>query len=95
MRTEELLNMQTFLPFPSFEESAASLDYRRLGKQRLEAWQILKALRGEARGWAGHPAVRMWRGHEASLARYGIAVCREWVSRSYADSMLGRLSHTR
>ncbi|MBP2034853.1 hypothetical protein J2Z77_000637 [Streptomyces avidinii] len=29
--------MQTFLPFPSFDASAAVLDVRRLGKQRGEA----------------------------------------------------------
>ena len=37
--------MQTFLPFPSFAESAAALDYKRLGKQRVECKQILQALR--------------------------------------------------
>lgn len=37
--------MQTFLPYPSFEESAKCLDAKRLGKQRVEAWQIYNALR--------------------------------------------------
>jgi hypothetical protein len=32
--------MQTFLPYPSFEETAKILDYKRLGKQRVEAYQI-------------------------------------------------------
>lgn len=36
--------MQTFLPFSDFEKSAESLDYRRLGKQRVECLQILKTL---------------------------------------------------
>jgi hypothetical protein len=36
--------MQTFLPLPDFIESAKVLDYKRLGKQRVEAWQILKAI---------------------------------------------------
>lgn len=36
--------MQTFLPFDSFEESARALDDRRLGKQRVETLQIMKAL---------------------------------------------------
>lgn len=35
--------MQTFLPFPSFRDSAECLDYRRLGKQRVETLQLLKA----------------------------------------------------
>lgn len=37
--------MQTFLPYPSFSESAKVLDYRRLGKQRVEVLQLLKTLR--------------------------------------------------
>jgi hypothetical protein len=36
--------MQTFLPYKSFEKSAKCLDYRRLGKQRVEAWQIYQTL---------------------------------------------------
>jgi hypothetical protein len=28
--------MQTFLPYPGFDESARALDDRRLGKQRVE-----------------------------------------------------------
>jgi hypothetical protein len=30
--------MQTFLPYKSFEESASVLDWRRLGKQRVDKW---------------------------------------------------------
>lgn len=37
--------MQTFLPFPDILKSIRSLDYRRLGKQRVEAMQLLQALR--------------------------------------------------
>ncbi|MFN7881952.1 MAG: pyrimidine dimer DNA glycosylase/endonuclease V, partial [bacterium] len=33
--------MQTFLPSPSFAESARILDNKRLGKQRVECKQIL------------------------------------------------------
>ena len=36
--------MQTFLPYKSFRKSAGCLDYRRLGKQRVEAMQILRTL---------------------------------------------------
>lgn len=38
--------MQTFLPYPSFAESAAVLDRQRLGKQRVETLQILQVLTG-------------------------------------------------
>jgi len=37
--------MQTFLPFSNFGMTAEVLDHRRLGKQRVEALQILRALR--------------------------------------------------
>lgn len=82
--------MQTFLPFPDFEESARALDWRRLGKQRVEAWQILRVLRGESKGWRNHPAVRMWTRHEAALCRYGLAVCHEWIRRGYRDTLAAR-----
>lgn len=36
--------MQAFLPYEDFEESAWSLDRQRLGKQRVEAMQILTAI---------------------------------------------------
>lgn len=38
--------MQTFLPYESYDDSAESLDYRRLGKQRVETLQILMTLLG-------------------------------------------------
>jgi hypothetical protein len=78
--------MQTFLPFPSFERSARALDNRRLGKQRVEAYQLLRALLGITKGWSNHPAVRMWRAHERALADYGLAVCREWARRGFRDT---------
>jgi len=54
--------MQTFLPQISFKESAECLDNRRLGKQRVEAMQIMKALLLPEYGWKNHPAVKMWKG---------------------------------
>lgn len=82
--------MQTFLPYPSFVKSAAVLDYKRLGKQRVETWQILRALRGETKGWVNHPATRMWRGYESALAFYGWVMADEWQMRGYKDSMAQR-----
>lgn len=82
--------MQTFLPYPSFVESARVLDNKRLGKQRVEAWQILQILTGKSRGWRNHPAVTMWEGSEGVLVKYGVAVCVEWVRRGFTDSMLSR-----
>jgi hypothetical protein len=78
--------MQTFLPYPSFVASAKSLDYRRLGKQRVEARQILKALRSGG-GWQHHPAVRMWGGFEGALVLYGNLIIEEWMNRGYRNTM--------
>jgi len=78
--------MQTFLPFPSFSESAKVLDSRRLGKQRVETFQILRALTDPTYGWQNHPAVKMWRGHVPALALYGLAICSEWRARGFRDS---------
>jgi hypothetical protein len=78
--------MQTFLPFPEFSKSAAVLDYRRLGKQRVECKQILKAcLFGGP--WENHPAVRMWRGYEGTLLEYYANICVEWKKRGYKHNM--------
>jgi len=79
--------MQTFLPYPDFRESAQVLDYRRLGKQRVEAMQILKALRGETKGWVNHPATKMWCGYEDALGLYMNVMIREWISRGYNNTM--------
>lgn len=82
--------MQTFLPFPDYAASASCLDYRRLGKQRVEAWQILETLATGLGGWAKHPAIGLWRGHAHDLSIYGEVVCREWIRRGYEDNMLDR-----
>lgn len=84
--------MQTFLPVPDFAESARILDDARLGKQRVETYQIIRTLDGVTRGWRNHPAVRMWRGYEPALLRYGLAVCDEWDRRGMADTVRGKLA---
>jgi hypothetical protein len=78
--------MQTFLPHPNFGVSARVLDYRRLGKQRLKATQILSALE-HGSGWTSHPAVLMWAGYEAALRQYRNAMIREWVARGFRNTM--------
>lgn len=78
--------MVTFLPYHSFFESAKVLDYRRLGKQRVEAKQILNALFYPDYGWQRHPATKMWRGYEIALAHYGLTMCNEWTFRGFQDN---------
>lgn len=79
--------MQTFLPYADYTKSARVLDSRRLGKQRVEGMQILKALLDPEYGWQHHPAVNMWRGHEYSLVDYTLAVCAEWTQRGFKDTV--------
>lgn len=79
--------MQTFLPYPNVYRSAAALDWRRLGNQRKETMQIINTLAGRKRGWAGHPAVLMWKGYEPLLCMYGLTMCDEWVRRGYKDNL--------
>jgi hypothetical protein len=78
--------MQTFLPVPDFAESARLLDSPRLGKQRVETLQILRAIELPDYGWATHPAVRMWRGRTPALVSYGLAMARIWRERGFADT---------
>jgi hypothetical protein len=76
----------TWLPIADFEESTRVLDRQRLGKQRVEAMQILNALR-KGGGWANHPATVMWRGYEGLLVLYGLQCCSEWRKRGYRDTL--------
>lgn len=95
--------IQTFLPYADFADSARVLDDRRLGKQRVETLQIVHVLLGlrwnlaagvveafEPKGWRSHPAVRMWRGYEPALLAYQAKTCQEWMSRGFKDTCLGK-----
>jgi hypothetical protein len=85
--------MQTFLPYPDFAACAAVLDQRRLGKQRVEVLQVMRALTIPGYGWRHHPAARMWRGYEEALGAYGVAICREWCRRGHADTCDVKIRH--
>jgi hypothetical protein len=78
--------VQTFLPYPDFARSASVLDDRRLGKQRVEVLQIIRALTIPGYGWRAHPAALMWKGHEEALVAYGATICAEWRRRGFADT---------
>ncbi len=85
--------MQTFLPFADFTQSARVLDRQRLGKQRVENLQILKALiYGPNYGWQSHPAVEIWRGYGYALSLYHCAICAEWTRRGYKDTCLNKFN---
>jgi pyrimidine dimer DNA glycosylase len=77
--------MQTFLPYDNFEKCAKCLDMRRLGKQRVECLQLIRALLNGGT-WCKHPAAKMWKGYELALMWYGCEICNEWISRGYKDT---------
>lgn len=95
--------MQTFLPWTSFRHSARALDRLRLGKQRLEAYQILLALRDawalddyrehkdgrepNPKAWAAHPVTVMWAPYTGSLREYMNTMIAEWERRGYKNTM--------
>ena len=94
--------MQTFLPLKSFVKSMECLDQKRLGKQRVEAGQILEILCPEIsvfkenthfdrkfHAWEHHPAVQMWKGHEEWLKLYLACAVGEWRYRGYINNILG------
>tara|TARA_R110002012_G_scaffold134827_2_gene288355 strand:+ start:171 stop:815 length:645 start_codon:yes stop_codon:yes gene_type:complete len=86
--------MQVFLPYESYLLSAQCLDWRRLGKQRVECMQIINTIEGKPRkdgkpstGWRNHPATIMWRPYLGSLKYYANIVMMEWLSRGYENNM--------
>ena len=78
--------MQTFVPYAVFEDTARVLDPKRLGKQRVEVIQIVRALTVPGYAWSSHPAVLMWKGYEEALGRYGLTMCEVWSELGFADS---------
>jgi hypothetical protein len=78
--------MQTFLPYPSFQQTAECLDMHRLNNQINEALIILRTLTGwyserGKKGWPNHPAVKMWKGYEVALAEYAMYCLTEYCNR--------------
>ena len=80
--------MQTFLPYSNFQKTAEVLDYRRLGKQRVEGMQIIKTiLTPEQKGWQNHPIVIMWTPYVQALQLYTNTIINEWIKRGYNNNM--------
>lgn len=79
--------MQTFLPYPDFKESAMVLDYRRLGKQRVEASQLIRSILDPTYSWSKHPASKMWKGYLPALTLYMNTMIEEWIERGYNNTM--------
>lgn len=83
--------MQTFLPFSDYNNTAWVLDNKRLGKQRVESLQIMKALIDPGYGWRTHPATVMWAPYPDELLHYTFAICREWRKRGFNDTVTQKI----
>jgi len=80
-------SMQTFLPYRDFAQSARVLDNKRLGKQRVEGFQIINASFRKTGGWVNHPATKMWKYHERLLLQYVQAMINEWELRGFNNTI--------
>ena len=80
--------MQTFLPYKSFEETAKVLDWRRLGKQRVEGMQIINAINNpKQKGCVNHTATVIWKPYVEALKLYTNTIIEEWIRRGYNNNM--------
>jgi len=86
--------MQIFRPYVDHRRSASFLDDKRLGKQRVEAKQVILAvlrrrgvLRDGRRGWLNHPVVLMYDAgpYLEDLVNYFYAVVEEWIRRGFKN----------
>lgn len=83
-----------FVPYPNIYYSAHCLDKQRLGKQRVEAKQLIDLLEEydrtgmiPSKGWSSHPAFRSWIGFTNHLKVYFNIIVREWISRGCENNM--------
>jgi hypothetical protein len=97
--------MQTFLPIGisnnnveqlkmDYYGSLSALDRLRLGKQRLEAMQLVNSIyklqdNPQAKvGWANHPARKMWTKYIPALKLYHNLSIKIWINRGYTNNMV-------
>jgi hypothetical protein len=81
------LKMMTFVVESNFMKNFKILDDRRLGKQRVEAMQILNILKGKQKAFANHPIVKGWKGYEHGLKYYINCCIYEWIHRGHKNKM--------
>lgn len=89
--------MMTFIIIGDFILNAQLLDDKRLGKQRVEAMQILNILIAELKegssvaskkqAWINHPIVKAWRGYIPALQYYTNCIILEFIKRGGKNNM--------
>jgi len=86
--------VQIFLPYEDFKKSLRTLDNKRLGKQRVETYQIISAISRRPKldgtpykGWLNHPCTVMWKNHLPALKQYFNYSIMEWIERGFKNTM--------
>ena len=87
-----MVNTFIFTPIKNikdFKNIAKILDNKRLGKQRIEAKEIINILDGKTKkkGFSHHPATLMWKGYIPALKAYYNAMIDEWKLRGYKNTL--------
>lgn len=98
--TRKESKIQTFLPYADFNLTASVLDYKRLGKQRLESQDAIVILTNEKPGtmseaqyyyvlkrWKYHVIPKLWYGFIEALKLYFNIISEEWVRRGYKHNL--------
>lgn len=93
--------VNTFIISEYLPDTFTILDNKRLGKQRLEAKQIINILEkidnGEdvlKIGFASHPATKMWIGYTDALKIYYNLCVTAWINRGFKNTMpLYQINH--
>ena len=83
--------MQVFLPFPCITESLQVLDKKRLGKQRVEAKQLLDVVLNDQKGWKNHPCARMYSQYPGFLIEYYNQSLVEFQNKGGKNNVLKRM----
>lgn len=81
---------KTFITHDDINDIAECLDDNRLNRQRSEVTAILKSLLKPADD-DDHASVRMWRGNERFLVKYGVVMCTEWQARGNNDETMTKI----
>jgi hypothetical protein len=81
--------VNTFIPYSNFKKCAKVLDNKRLGKQRVEAKQIINILTNatDKQGWKNHVVTKMWHGYIPALKYYYNTIVKEWIDRGFENNM--------
>lgn len=81
--------MNIFVPSQSILNSIGCLDYRRLGKQRVEIYQLVLEFERPT-NWSNHPCFKAWENNKEALIFTGLLTCFQWRMLGYKDSLINK-----